>query len=320
MIRILTGMLSQISTIRRSCSRVAWAMVMMTWSISRSATSAGRSSVAPRTLTPWMTEPCFSASSSTKPTMARPRSTRSWISLAARLPARPAPTSSTLFGSVPVALMGVETALVALEHDPAEDPDREHAPEGEDGVHDRDRDRDLPGPVSARQREAQNDHRQERPPRRTQECRHLAQAHVAPHERVHPGKMESNELQQDHIGNLAQGPHSDVVGRRELESEAIGQDERGHQNEQVEEVLQPAAEIANPGGPLHPPPPAQILLIRSCDELPFRAPTPHGHRHAERLVCLIGTHGGDCSPAWSPCQAAHDKFERLPSGRLHSRR
>ncbi len=76
------------------------------------------------------------------------------------------------------------------------------------------------------------------PQRRAKEGRDLAQAHVPPHERVHAREVECKKLQQDDIGDLAEGPHADVVRRRKVESEPVGEDERRHQHEQVEEVLQ----------------------------------------------------------------------------------
>ena len=95
MICALTGMLSQIATIRRMSDRDAWAMVITTWSMSSSGTSRGRSRVVPMTLTPWINDPCLLRSSSTNPRISRFMSPRVMISLAANTPAWPAPTNST---------------------------------------------------------------------------------------------------------------------------------------------------------------------------------------------------------------------------------
>ena len=85
---------------------------------------------------------------------------------------------------------------------------------------------------------------------------------VPPHERVHAREVEREKLQQHDVGDLAEGPHADVVRRRKVEAEPVGKDERRHQHEQVEEVLQPPAEETDPRGSL-PAPSRYLKLCRS---------------------------------------------------------
>ncbi len=196
---------------------------------------------------PWITDPCFSGSSSTKPRTSSPRSPRVMISLAASTPAR-ACTDQQHVPREAVASGGAApaVALETLEQRTADHAQPDHAAEREHRVDQRDRQRHPPLLECLRKCESQDDHRQQRPPRRLDEHGQLGEADVAPHERVDPRQQEGRELDQDDVGELAQALHEDALGEHEVEPEPVGNGEGQDQDENVEGVLHLPAEETRP--------------------------------------------------------------------------
>ena len=116
----------------------------------------------------------------------------------------------------------------------AKHPQSEHAAERQDGAHQDDREWNPPARQPVRNRKPQDRERQSGPHRRVDERLDLPHSDVAPDEAVDAGQGEGGGLNQDDVGQLLKGVVNLLLRHRELEAEEVGENEREHEDRQVQ--------------------------------------------------------------------------------------
>jgi hypothetical protein len=119
-----------------------------------------------------------------------------------------------------------------------QDPQAEHAAEGQHRPHEDDREGDAPARQAVGDREAQDRQGEARPQCGVDERLDLAHPDVAPDEAVHAGQGERARLHEDDVRELLDRVAQLLSGHRELEPEQVRERERGDEDRQVQRELE----------------------------------------------------------------------------------